>query len=64
VGGWPPTECRAGDESFGHDSPPDSGIPDIPTMIWSYLMLHIVVGVLSGIPLRGGGKCPDEERST
>jgi hypothetical protein len=21
-GGWPPTECRAGDESDGHDTPP------------------------------------------
>jgi hypothetical protein len=28
-GGWgPPTSCRVGDESFGHDSPPDLALQD------------------------------------
>jgi hypothetical protein len=68
VGGWPPTEGRAGDESFGHDSPPAHLTLKKPKTIYSairFLLYYVLVLVFfecSGV--RGGGKCPDEERST
>jgi hypothetical protein len=54
VGGWPPTECRAGDESFGHDSPPAPMNTDL-TLIRGHVFCIDTLLMLFGIQGCGGG---------
>jgi hypothetical protein len=56
-GGWAaPTSCRAGDESFGHDSPPAHLIPKLAAnesnVFFVYMRLHLPSFGIQGC---GGG---------
>jgi hypothetical protein len=62
-GGWAaPTSCRAGDDSDGHDTHPAWLLQD--SVHWSHSFTFTTMDTRLEVTRPGGGKCPEEERST